>query len=140
MEKRGISPVIATVLLIAVVLVIATVIFIWASGSIGEQITKNGRAADLVCDDVDLSVFYFSGELEVTNRGNIPIAGIKVKGEDDLVQCEGGSLAVGRTVTFDVDDDCQGISDVEYVVPVIQGVNDEGSDAFYTCDDNEFGV
>ena len=42
-KKRGLSPVIASVLLILLVLVLASIIFLWARGFIGEQIEKFGE-------------------------------------------------------------------------------------------------
>ena len=45
--KRGLSPVIASVLLIALVLVLASIIFMWARGFISEQIEKFGNPVEL---------------------------------------------------------------------------------------------
>jgi len=50
------SPVIATVLLIALVLVLAAIIFMWARGFISEQIEKFGTPIEDLCDSVDFDI------------------------------------------------------------------------------------
>ena len=42
-DKRAISPVVATVLLIVLVLILAAIIFLWARGFVGEQVEKFGE-------------------------------------------------------------------------------------------------
>ena len=46
-EKRGLSPVIATVLLVGIALVLASIVFLWAKNFIGEAVTKEGREITL---------------------------------------------------------------------------------------------
>jgi len=84
MEKRGLSPVIASVLLILLVLVLASLIFLWARGFISEQIEKFGQPIDAVCSsvnfDVDrIEVLTGNDILEVVNRGDIDIYHLDVK-------------------------------------------------------------
>ena len=82
LEKKGVSPVVATVLLIAMVLVIALIIFLWFRGLTEESITKfGGQNIKIVCGDVVFSASYSSvtGNLFISNTGNVPIYGMKVK-------------------------------------------------------------
>ncbi len=79
MKKRGISPVIATVLLIAMVVVIALIVFIWFRGMVGESVTKFGKNIKLVCDDVQFDASYSSGKLSIVNTGNVPIFKMNLK-------------------------------------------------------------
>ena len=78
-EKRGISPIVASVLLIMLVLILAGIVFVWARGFIGEQIEKRDQPVSKLCKELDFSVGLFnksSGgtyELELVNRGNYPI-------------------------------------------------------------------
>ncbi|MBU0761307.1 MAG: hypothetical protein KJ858_06510, partial [Nanoarchaeota archaeon] len=51
-KRRALSPVIATVLLIAIALVLAVIIFLWARSFIGEGLEKDGRAIDKACENV----------------------------------------------------------------------------------------
>src|SRR3989344_2640583 len=57
MQKRGISPLIATVLIIGFTIVLAAIIFIWLSGSIEKIITTQKEAEkELACTDVKLDI------------------------------------------------------------------------------------
>ncbi|MEA3248496.1 MAG: archaellin/type IV pilin N-terminal domain-containing protein [Nanoarchaeota archaeon] len=84
MKKRGLSPVIATVFMILLVLVLATLIFLWARGFLSEQIEKFGQPIDNLCKRVDFEVQRVRGEvgpdaLEVVNRGDINIFHLDIK-------------------------------------------------------------
>ena len=84
MKKRGLSPVIASVFMILLVLVLAALIFLWARGFISEQIEKFGQPIDNLCKRVDFEVQKVPGEvgkdaLEVVNRGDIDIFHLDIK-------------------------------------------------------------
>ena len=79
-QKRGVSPVVATVLLVVMVIVLALIIFLWFRGLTKESITKfGGTNIELVCDDVSFSADYSFGTLTISNVGNVPIFGMNVK-------------------------------------------------------------
>jgi len=79
-NKRGISPVIATVLLVAMVIVIGLIVFLWFSGMTEETITKfGGTNVKLICDDIQFEADYESNNLHIVNIGNVPIFGIRAK-------------------------------------------------------------
>ena len=81
MDKRGLSPVIATVLLIALVITIGLVVFIWIKSMTQEAVTKfDGENIKLVCNDVAFQASY-SGDTDtlfISNSGNVPIFSMKV--------------------------------------------------------------
>ena len=79
MKKKAISPVIATVLLIAMVVVIALIIFLWFRGMTQEAIVKFDENVELVCKDIDFDASYSSSILSISNIGNVPIFGMKIK-------------------------------------------------------------
>ena len=80
MKRKGLSPVIATVLLIAIVVVIASIVLLWFRGITEESVTKFGKKnIKLVCDDVQFQASYSSGIISISNTGTIPIYNIKVK-------------------------------------------------------------
>lgn len=85
MNKRGLSPVIATVLLVAISLVLAAIIFFWAKGFLEEQTQKRGEPIENSCDDVvfDAQAKIVDADtlIEIVNRGNVPIAKIQVRKE-----------------------------------------------------------
>jgi len=82
--RRGLSPVVATVLLIVLVIVLATMIFLWARGFIDEKTEKFGKPIDSVCSSVYFVVDLVDNDdgyntLEVLNRGNVGIASLEIK-------------------------------------------------------------
>jgi flagellin-like protein len=83
-KKRGITPVIATVLLIAMTIVIALIVFLWLREIGGETITKfDGKNIEMACQDVEFSAEYVNNEISLTNTGIVPIFNFKVKIEKD---------------------------------------------------------
>ena len=78
MKKRGLSPVIATVLLIAIVIVIGLIVFLWFKGMTEEAITKfDGLNVKVVCEDVSFDASYDGGFIYLSNTGNVPIYKLK---------------------------------------------------------------
>lgn len=132
-SKRGVSPVIATILLIAIVIVLGMIIFLWARGFIKESVMKKGEHATYACEKIKLEVEYFdTGELQVINTGNIPVYRIEVTGKsggsiNKIPTPEGTSLAATQSMILNVGD----YNEVE-VVPVILG-EVETSKKLYTC-------
>ncbi len=82
-RKRGISPVIATVLLIAMVVIVGLIIFLWFRGLVVEGGEKFGKNLKLVCDDVEFDAEYSGNELSVVNTGNVPIFQLRLRLESD---------------------------------------------------------
>jgi len=78
-KKKGLSPVIASVLMIMLVLVLAAMIFLWARGFISEQIEKFGKPIDDLCDSVDFQVERIGNKLEILNQGNVDIWHLDIK-------------------------------------------------------------
>lgn len=94
-NKKGVSPVVATVLLVALMLILAAIIFAWARGFVKEAVQKNGESAEYVCDQLKFEANFGSrslvddklyGTLQVVNRGTIPIYGFDIK------QVKGGKV------------------------------------------------
>lgn len=81
MNKKGVSPVVATVLLIVIVVILALIIFLWARGFIKESIIKKGENAEFACGKIKFEATYISDtqELQITNVGNIPVYRVIVK-------------------------------------------------------------
>lgn len=79
MRKRGISPVVATVLLIAMVVVLGLIIFLWFRGFTQEAITKFDTNVELVCSDVSFDASYSGDTLSIVNTGNVPIYQMSLK-------------------------------------------------------------
>ena len=67
-KKRGVSPTIATILLIALVIVAAIIVFVWFKSMSKEAVTKFGdKNIELVCEDVEFEASYIGGILSISN-------------------------------------------------------------------------
>lgn len=150
-KKRGVSPVIATVLLVAMVIVIALIIFLWFKGIGGETVTKFGKNVELVCGDVQFSSEYTNNKLFISNTGNIPIFGMKVKVEGggshttydmktdldstwpDLGLNQGGTFSSGN-ISSHVKSDTEIIT----LTPILMGTSDKGEKT-YLCNEKQYG-
>ncbi len=141
-SKRAVSPVIATVLLVVIVLIIATLIFLWARGFVGESVSKNiggeERSADQACREISLDISYIStsGELQIVNLGNIPVFSFDVQVTYDTSKETLHSekpLNSGNSVILD---DLTIVGNVERieVFPLILGEGESQKKA-YTCKD-----
>ncbi|MBW6442791.1 hypothetical protein K0A97_03390 [Patescibacteria group bacterium] len=80
-EKKGVSPVVATVLLISMVIAISLILFLWLRGFIQEAVIKFDENIELACQDVSLDFTYLSGgnRFYVLNNGNIPVYSLRIK-------------------------------------------------------------
>lgn len=81
MNKKGISPLIATVLLIGFVVAIGAVVMFWGKGYVEERTEKEGELskAQLECTKINLKVIGTDGDITVENRGDVDIDAFKVK-------------------------------------------------------------
>jgi len=142
-KKRGISPVIATVLLIAMVVVVALIIFIWFRGMVGESVTKFGENIKLVCDDVEFDASYSSSTstLSIVNTGNVPIFRMRLKifeaggHRTEEIDSEDGwdSTGLGQGGTFAGNVDTLSSDEKITVFPVLIGTSEKGKKT-YVCE------
>ena len=136
-SKRSVSPVVATVLLIGIVIAIAIIIFLWMRGLTKEAVTKDLGFGDenieLACDDVVFRADYYNDNLEITNDGNIPIEDFKIKSKGSTeylsdLSDETTRVRQGRTKSFEVD----GLEGEIILIPVLRGDSESGEQD-YTC-------
>lgn len=76
--KRGISPVVATVLLIVVVIALFLLIFLWLKGFQKEAILKNGTPIETQCTAIRFDATYTSGSLQVSNTASTTINKVQI--------------------------------------------------------------
>lgn len=93
MNRRGVSPLIATILLVAIVIVIAFIVFWWYGDLIGKQLDKSKVDLEVVCiEDLDYSIGAVNCtsstvpdnrviSFSVENTGSVRIGNFKVDGE-----------------------------------------------------------
>ena len=146
-EKQGISTVIATVLLVAMVVVIGLIIFLWFRGITEEAVTKfGGRNIELVCEDIEFLSDYSiaTGILSVSNIGNVPIFGMKTRiskqGSHETLDIKdlpvgwpNIGLRQGGTFSGDLSTEFTEANQV-LLIPVLMGTSAEG-DQTYVCED-----
>ncbi len=77
-DKRAISPVIATVLLIVVAIALFLLIFFWIRGFQKEAVLKYGTPVETVCSSIRYEGSYAGGTLQVTNTGSVTISKVAV--------------------------------------------------------------
>jgi flagellin-like protein len=142
MHKRGVSPVIASVLMILMVVMLATIVFFWAKGFIGEQIEKHGDNIDSYCDKASFKIVEHNGELEVKNEGDVDIHGFSFEmtlgGTTEVdyysLSVEAGSSGSGFYGQFKLDNGQ--IADAVVAHPVLIGVVvGKNRNSAYTCSD-----
>jgi flagellin-like protein len=147
-RKSGISPVIATVLLVAMVVVIALIIFLWFRGMTEETITKfGGTNVKLICQEVQFAASYNNNVLALSNTGNVPIFGMKLKifktaeGSHDTQDLRDISenwplIGLGQGGTFSENIGSVGITSEDEVIliPVLMGSSEKG-DKSHICDE-----
>jgi len=144
--RKGLSPVIASVLLILLVMVLAALIFLWARGFISEQIEKFGQSIENLCSSVDFEVQVVRGTagafaLEIVNRGNIDIFNLNIKmykgGNSEISKFKfgvGAGESLKKDIYLKMRDNT--LPDKIEVFPVLIGnVKGKHSNKVFTCND-----
>ncbi len=148
MNKKGVSPVIATVLLIGIVIALGVIVFFWFSSFTQEAITKfNGENIQLVCNDVQFQASYSSGgDLAFSNSGNVPIFSFNVQ-----IQGAAGSfttqdiknlisnwpssgLRTGGVFSGNIASKINGATQI-VLIPVLRGTVSNGDQKSFICPD-----
>src|SRR3989344_8412921 len=131
-NKKALSPVITTVLLIAMVIILAAIIFLWAKFFIGEAIEKEiggvKKTAERFCPDVNFQAGISGTQLSIVNKGNVPIHNInikmKAKGSSDITEYENAgellNLRIGQSKPVILSSDTAEYDEV-IIIPVLLG-------------------
>jgi len=144
-RKKGLSPVITSILLIALVVVITSVVFLWFRGMVEEGVTKFGKNIKLVCEDVNFEASYSSGTINIVNTGNTPIYRVNIRiisdggyQTKDIKEMNGGDewpdqgLNQGGSFSGNIGSEL-GSSERIMVFPVLIGTSSQGKKTF-TCE------
>lgn len=165
--KRGVSPVIATVLLILIAVVLAAIILLWIRAFVGEKIQKDlgnnePQAIENFCDKIQFSadITADSGSVNVSieNKGDVPIYGVEVRKKGafsvkkvgQAISEMGSGVTSGDTANLCVqkigEQGCGTFTsdlatgDTVTLAPILLGTTQNGGNfKSYTCDD-KFGV
>ena len=148
-NKKGVSPIIATILLIALVVVIGLVIFQWFKGMTKEAITKfDGQNVELVCNDVSFDATYSAGTLSISNLGNVPIYSMNLKIEepgshstqnikDISTTWPENGLNQGGVFSEDIGNYIGSNTNTITLIPILIGVDKDGNRKTSPCKDNQ---
>lgn len=141
--RQGVSPVIATALLIGIVVTLAGIVFIWAQGFVQEGLQKRGEPIERSCDATSFEADVFKEGstyiLEINNRAELPLYGFVVKelgaGEELTHEMTPNPIESGSAVritlpTFQLVEVSQLI-----VIPILRGQKG-GEYEQYVCPDN----
>src|SRR3989344_3422106 len=140
-SKRGISPIVATVLLILLVVIIAMIIFLWFRSQIQESVTKFGSDVQIVCQEVDFDVSYNDAMLSFVNNGEAPIYDFMIfsvtesSGSTEAVSLrDSGFNGLSSGAATEIEYDAQGATELR-VVPMLLGETSSGDTQTYQCDE-----
>ena len=142
MNRKGISPVIATVLLIAITVALALIVFLWARGFVGEKVQKLGQPVESLCAEVNFNADVSNGKINVINRGNIPIYAldIKKKSAGSLVTSTPleKTIKSGETASINLPLDVQAGDELLLTPEILGTKGEDGATTPYSC--NDFGI
>ena len=143
MEKKAISPLITTVLLVLITIVLAAIIFIWAVSFRGEQIIKfiGGEQKDIQvsCDSVLFSAELSSDQqsISIVNTGDVPIYRFDIRTEGDVnslvtsITTEMGRVNPGQATSLVLPAVSSG--DKLNVIPILLGTDKDGAEKEASC-------
>lgn len=139
-KKRGISPVISTVLLIMVVIILAAIIILWAQGFIKEKVLKFDKPIENVCSEVSIKTFINNDEPQTfgfTNIGNVPIHAIDLKinrGWDSEIQKIEERVDAGFSMM--IEGHFYNPDEEVTIIPILLGKTKDGGVKEYSCPDS----
>lgn len=140
-NRKALSPIIATVLLVILVIIIAAIIFLWARRFVGEAVIKNGASAEQKCSEINLAAERYSETLSLNNNGNVPIYSVqlilKESGSEKIRTIEKINLAPGQSGEYPVPEIASAES--AKITPIILGEVKSGTKEF-TCTDIQINV
>ena len=141
--KRGLSPVIATVLLISIVIILALIVLLWAMGFIKEVIEKEGKSAEQACDEIvlDASLSEDRSEIYIINNGNIPVYKVEIivkKGFSSIREAFEIDLSTGQSTIQPLSDIVEENDEVE-IIPAVLGTA-KNQQTIYTCVNNPIKI
>jgi len=138
--KKGVSPVVATILLISIAIILAVIVFIWAKGFVGEVCQKNQRPPYDACSKISLKAAVSGSTLTVTNNGNIPVYSLEVMGTIDGDRLREAvtdqPITVGETITVELSSITSDAQDIEIYPVILSECGDVKLKKTNICKDN----
>ena len=143
-NKKGVSPTIATILLVALVIVIGIIVFMWFRSISKEAVVKFDKNIELVCGEVEFEASYTGGKLYISNLGDIPIyqfnikqykeSGYETQSIDEISDWPSKGLAQWGALSPEIsfDDDVTKI----VLIPILAGSSESGQKTA-TCEEKD---
>lgn len=134
-NKKALSQIITTVLLIVLALVIASLILVWAKGFIKESVLKFDEPIERSCSQVVLESSLVGNQLLIVNQGSVPVYKLALyisSGPDhDIISPEETNFLIGssRAITLDLDES----QTLEKLIPILRGKTKSGEIGEYKC-------
>jgi flagellin-like protein len=141
-NKKGLSPVIASVFLILLVIILSAMVFLWARGFLSEQIEKFGEPVERQCEKVNFDAAKRGSTLEIANRGNINVFHFDIRmrrgGNTELKRFP-LDVSAGEAESFDITlemEDGKVPDEIIIYTALLGNVKGENSKKAFTCLDN----
>ena len=147
-NKKAVSPVISTVLLIMIVLILAVIIFLWAKGLVKEAILKEIAGTEKVtnqwCSEIKIKSIVNGDEFGFKNTGNTPIYKFDVKLTDDSgsselyeISSEDGGMVNPGFITIVANRKYSDYKEVK-IIPILLGKGQkDGGIKEFRCDESQ---
>jgi len=134
MDRKAVSPLIATLILIVIVVSASSTIYIWSRSFIAEQLEKFGSPAELTCEEIDfVTQLEIAGgtsyELFVNNQANVDIPKLNLNFNREgksIIKTFSANIKKGSTGNVSFDLRTVGISSFESidVTPVLLAIGE----------------
>ena len=148
--KKGLSPVVSTVLLIMIVVILAAIIVIWLRYFMKDAIVKFEKPIERTCEDVSFEATLQGSKIILENTGSVPIEAIvlhkkkpgatdveKIGGEGNDDGYDDGKISAGGSKIISVD--LSGYEEIK-VIPVLLGeVEKKDTIREFECNE-DFGI
>jgi flagellin-like protein len=144
-NKRGISPIITTILLVVIAMILAVIILVWARGFMTEKISKfipsqsEARPITEACDAVLLEpAVTGTNSISIINRGDIPLhmLGVRVtdatSGDSTIVEYV-QDLKPGQSNEITTDASQILLGNKVEIVPILLGQSEKEGIKQYNC-------
>ncbi len=137
-NKKGISPIIATVLLIVIAIALFLIIFLWVRSFQGERIEKFGVPIENACPNIQLEINFIGTQLQIENNGNVHVHKIQIfeitntgttKLQDVTID-----LRSGETYPNPISITTCWAPDRIKIIPILLGITEGGAQEEYICE------
>jgi len=129
--KKGVSPVISTILLISLVILIALIILLWYQGFFKEKLLKFDKPIERVCEEISIRAFEENGNIGFTNIGNTPLYKIDVilgsQGSSQIQELD-KRINPGDSINLEYQGD-----EIE-IIPILLGRTKSGDKKEFKCE------